>query len=486
MTRKILLLILIFLTLQFDFTYCFCEEKSPLSIEDIEDLLRSFVNKRRISELIMEYGVGFEKTEENLRKLNKIGADELILSTVEKEWEKNNRFLKVETDPIGATAYLKEVERGQMNEVRKGLTPLELEGLKPKEYVIKVEKEGYFPQEHRLSLVERRRLNIGFKLVKKDVISPVQKHVEIHFNYSVFLSAAHTQTNLATQWAKEIEKRTNGAVRIKIIPDGALTTADKCYEGVLNGFSDIGMSAFYYTPSTFPLSRVIDLPLGYKSGWAATKLANEYLKRFKPKEFDRLKVMYLHAPGPIILHTKRPVNNLEDIKGMKIRSTGIAAKSVEMLGGVSVALKMPETYDGLTKGTVDGLMLFRGGLYNSKIGEVAKHSVETYGIATSIAIFVVMNKNKWNGLPPDFQRIIDEVNEEWIEKTGRLWDEVDKLGKDYAMRLGNQIISLSKSENERWARKVIPLLMEYVNDTEKQGLPGKHALKFCLDYLKNL
>ena len=53
-----------------------------------------------------------------------------------------------------------------------------------------------------------------------------------------------------------------------------------------------------------------------------------YYKKFKPKEFDEVKVMYLHGHGPGILHTKKEVKSLEDLKGMKIRCTGMAAKIV--------------------------------------------------------------------------------------------------------------------------------------------------------------
>jgi TRAP-type C4-dicarboxylate transport system substrate-binding protein len=63
------------------------------------------------------------------------------------------------------------------------------------------------------------------------------------------------------------------------------------------------------------LTEVIDLPLGYKSAHAATRLVNEYYKKFKPKEFDEVKVLYFFAHGPGILHTKKPVYKLEDLKG---------------------------------------------------------------------------------------------------------------------------------------------------------------------------
>ena len=121
---------------------------------------------------------------------------------------------------------------------------------------------------------------------------------------------------------------------------GTLTPADKCYDGVEKGISDIGMSVLGYTRGRFPLSEVIDLPLGYRSGAAATELVNAFYGKFQPKEFDSVKIMYFHAHGPGFLHTKKPVAKLEDLKGMKIRCTGLAAKIVTALGGIPVAMPM--------------------------------------------------------------------------------------------------------------------------------------------------
>ena len=66
---------------------------------------------------------------------------------------------------------------------------------------------------------------------------------------------------------------------------------------------------------------MLDLPLGHKNGLTATRLINDYYKKFKPKELDDVKVMYLHGHGPGLLHTKTPVRKLEDLKGMKIAAT---------------------------------------------------------------------------------------------------------------------------------------------------------------------
>jgi len=68
-----------------------------------------------------------------------------------------------------------------------------------------------------------------------------------------------------------------------------------------------------------------------------------------------------------------------------------------------------------------------------KLAEVTKCVTENYGSAYSVGFLIVMNKDKWNSLPPDIQKAIEKVNEQWIEKTGKAWDEIDKEGKEFAL-----------------------------------------------------
>lgn len=315
---------------------------------------------------------------------------------------------------------------------------------------------------------------VGFSLTVPSVMA------QIKLNYSVFFPATHKNAILATEWAKEIEKRTGGRVQITMFYGGTLTPADKCYDGVVKGISDIGFSVMAYTRGRFPLTEVSDLPLGIKSGLVATRVINEYYKKFRPKEFDDVQVMYLHGHGPGILHTKKPVNKLEDLKGMKIRCTGMAAKIVAALGATPVAMPMGETYDALSRGVVDGSMAPQEALQGWKWGEVVKYTIENFGSSYSTGMFVVMNKEKWNSLPPDVQKIIEQINEEYIEKQGKVWDEIDKEGRDYTIARGNKIITLSPDEDQRWEKMVRPILNDYKKAMKEKGLPGEEVLSFYL------
>jgi len=295
--------------------------------------------------------------------------------------------------------------------------------------------------------------------------------------YSIFFPAAHAQAKAAEAWAKEIEKRSAGQVKISLFPGGTLTPADQCYDGVVKGISDIGMSAFAYTRGRFPQMEALDLPLGYPNGLVATRVANDFYRAMKPKALENVKVLYLHAHGPGLLHTKKPVRTLEDLKGMKIRSTGFSAKVVSALGAVPVAMPQGETYEALSKGTADGTIGPIEVLKGWKQGEVIKSTTDCYDVGYTTAFFVVMNLKKWNALSPEVRKVFEDVSREWVDVHGRAWDEADREGRAFTKSLGNQIIPLSAQESARWKKAVRPTIEEYIREAEKKGVPGRKSVK---------
>ena len=312
-----------------------------------------------------------------------------------------------------------------------------------------------------------------------------QQEKVITLNYANFFPAPSPHSVLAEQWGKEIEKRTNGRVKITFFHGGTLAPAAQIYDSTVQGIADMGFSVLGYTRGKFPLTEVIDIPLGLKTGVTATKLINAYYKKFQPKEFDEVKVLYLHAHGPGLIHTtKKPIAKLEDLKGMKLRGAGLQAKIILALGAAPVGTTMPETYDVLRTGVAEGALAPFMALKDFRWGELTKYSIENYGSSYSVGFFVVMNKNKWNALPADIQKVFTQVSEEYTDKVGALWDQTDKDGIAFIKSKGVTILPLSKEEDARWAAAVRPLLDDYVAAMKAKGLPGDQALKFCQDFIK--
>lgn len=296
-------------------------------------------------------------------------------------------------------------------------------------------------------------------------------------SYSIFFPPTHIQCQLAEEWAEEVGNRTNGQVEIDIYAGGTLTPAPECYEGVVTGISDIGMSCFAYTRGRFPLLEGLDLPLGYPDGTAATSIATEMAKKFEPEELADTEVMYLHAHGPGILASKKPVRKIEDMEGLKVRATGLSSKIVDTLGGTPIGMSQPETYEALQKGVVEATFCPIETLKGWKQGEVIDYVTDTSMIGYTTTFFVVMNKDKWNELPEDVQATIQEINNEWVVKHGAAWDQADAEGRAFVEELGHEIIELDDAESARWVEAVEPILQEYVDAMEEKGLPGQEFLE---------
>ena len=88
-------------------------------------------------------------------------------------------------------------------------------------------------------------------------------------------------------------------------------------------------------------------------------------------------------------------------------------------------------------------------------------------------------------MPPDLQKIIEQVSEEWPEKHGKLWDDIDKESLEYYQKQkGHTLIEVSKEEQDKTKEKMKPIINEWVQTKKAMGLPAEEALKFCLDWLK--
>ncbi|HEX2964804.1 MAG TPA: TRAP transporter substrate-binding protein [Syntrophorhabdaceae bacterium] len=318
---------------------------------------------------------------------------------------------------------------------------------------------------------------------------PVEGHTQqktITLKVANWFPIAHKQTPLLDSWGKELEKRTNGRVKVNYYPGGQLVPAVQSYDAVTKGISDVGNHVIGYTVGRFPLTEVLDLPLGYPNNTVPTHLANAFYAKFKPKEFDDVKILWFHAQAPGIVHTKtKPINRLEDLKGMKMRTFGSNAELMSLLGGTPVAMPMGDVYDALSRGVAEGLMCAYEATEGFRFGEHLKYTTENYGTSYSAVFVVVLNKDKWNAMAPDIQKIVDDLSKEYIDKYAAMWDDVEKSGKQFLLKRGNKIISLTKEEDARWVKAAQPIFNTYVKKMKEKGLPGEEALKFAQDYLKS-
>ena len=309
----------------------------------------------------------------------------------------------------------------------------------------------------------------------------------VKLTYSNFFPPGHIQSKLAEAWCQEVETRTNGEVVVEYYPGQTLTKARQVYDGVVEGLSDVGFSVLAYTRGRFPVMAAVDLPLGYTSGTVATKVVNTVYKKFMPKELMDTQVMYLHAHGPGLIHTKgKAVRKLEEMKGLKFRGHGTSALVVEALGGTPVPKPMPETYQMLQKGVVNGAVYPFEANKGWKLGEVTNYCTADFSAAYTTSFFVVMNKDKWNSLSTANQKIIEQINLEWVDKHGEAWDTSDAQGIVFFLNQGGEIIGLDGKEAERWKKAVAPIISDYAADMTQKGFNGNEIVDFTIETLNSL
>lgn len=306
------------------------------------------------------------------------------------------------------------------------------------------------------------------------------------FTYNNFFPPTSQYSILAEMWIKEINKRTNGAVEISYLPGASLTTSDKVYDGVVTGISDIGFSVVAYNIGRFPQTELIDLPQGYPSGYVSTMVTNDFYNQFKPAEFNDVHVFYFQATGPqVIFTTKKEVAKLEDLQGLVLRSTGVGAKIATALGATGYAAAQNAAYELMSKGVIDGSIAPREVLAGWKQGDVVNFVTECYDIGSVSNMYVVMNKDKWNSLTPDIQKVFTDVSQQWIEYHAMVSANYDKTGMDYFFAQPNRKeINLSADESKRWVEKVQPLLNDSIASITAKGFNGSDLEKYIQDRIK--
>jgi TRAP-type C4-dicarboxylate transport system substrate-binding protein len=284
-----------------------------------------------------------------------------------------------------------------------------------------------------------------------------------------YLPVTHKMSLLTGWFCDEIKKRTNGQVEITYHPGGTLLSPVKMYDGVVTGITDMGFSHTSYTRGRFPVMEAFDLPQGFSSGWIATGVSTDFFNKYRPAEWNETHVLYVTNPGPLILEcVNKPVRSLEDIKGFKVRAVGVMSEVIKALGAVPIPLEMPDCYDALRRNVIDGITVDLSTLKYWKFAEVVKFVTADWQLGSGYTFYFVINKDKWNGLPPDIQKIFTEVASEAREKQALLWNEMDIEGRDLFKSVGGQIVPLSDAEAARWVKAVQPVIGDY-----KKAMVGK-------------
>jgi TRAP-type transport system periplasmic protein len=292
----------------------------------------------------------------------------------------------------------------------------------------------------------------------------------IKLKFANYFPPTHMNSIMMGKFCEELNKKLAGKVELTQYAGGTLLTATKMAAGVATGIADIGLSHCSYSRGRFPVMEIMELPLGFPSAWIATHVANDFYDKFKPKEWDTYHpLMFSTSPINVIQTLNKPVKTLEDIKGLKIRGTGRIGDIVKALGAVPMPIETVDLYEALRRGVIDGTYTPVETLKGFKTGEVLKYTSATWKVGSVFAFYVVMNKNKWNALPPDVQKTFTEFSKEFIERWAVEWNNIDIEGREFFLKQGGQVIPVSDAEGAKMAKAAEPVIADYKKDLTSKG-----------------
>lgn len=307
----------------------------------------------------------------------------------------------------------------------------------------------------------------------------------VTLRYHSFAAPASVVWALNTAWMDKVERESGGRIHFERFPAMQLGGAvASLYDQVRDGVADVTWVLTGTTAGRFPRVEAFELPFMMNNTVATSRALWEYVQTMAADEFREVHLLAAHVHDAGHLHVvNRAVRSPADLRGLRVR--GATRQSTRLLGVLAatpVGLPLPHIPEALSRGTIDAALTTWPALVSVRAHEQVRHHTEflvgTGTPALFTATFVqVMNRRRYDGLPPDLKRVIDANS--GIENSVR-WgvgqEEDTPRSRRAAVERGNQIITLSAAEVQEFVRLSMPIAEEWVAEVTRRGLNGQQLL----------
>uniref|UniRef100_UPI00333FE812 TRAP transporter substrate-binding protein n=1 Tax=Castellaniella defragrans TaxID=75697 RepID=UPI00333FE812 len=303
---------------------------------------------------------------------------------------------------------------------------------------------------------------------------------EVTLKIAHFLPAGTpAQQKVLEPWCAELGQASGGRIACQFYPAMQLGgTPGQLVDQALHGVADIVWTAPGYSAGRFPVTEAIELPFVVRDARSGSRAAWNFYQQHARGEFSKYHVLAMHVDGGVALHTaNRPIARLEDIKGLKLRTpTRMASRTLSALGGEPVSMPPGQVTEAISKGVVDGAMGAWEVVLPTRLDEVTRYHIQpaagqTYPSATVLAL--LMNKEKYEGLPADLKALIDERSGmPLVERFGTVWDEVAVDARERVLAAGGQVLDIGAADLEAMKNAARPVEQKWRAEISKKGLDG--------------
>lgn len=258
--------------------------------------------------------------------------------------------------------------------------------------------------------------------------------------------------------------------------------------GLSDGTADLGFVATLFEAARFPLQNVSYVaPFGTDDVAAVSSTVAELQQRVPAMNaaWTKNNLVYLGGVSLDTYHlwTREPVRSIDDLKGRKISAPGPAANWVRNTGAVAVAGSLPTYYEDIKTGVSDGALTFATGAWGARLHEVAPH-ITKVSIGAMYAGALVVNKSRFDALPPGVQQVLREVGSDYARRYAEEQSRLALQAMAQAQAAGARVAELDARQRQRWAAALPNVAQTWVDDLEARGLPGREVLTLYLTGLQ--
>jgi TRAP-type transport system periplasmic protein len=297
---------------------------------------------------------------------------------------------------------------------------------------------------------------------------------------STWVPPTHTMTRALVEWGKQIEQESGGRLKLNVLPK-PVTNPPGHFDAVRDGLVDVSYTVQGYTPGRFPLATLAELPFLGDSA-EALSVAFQRTATKHPQILDEYKgvkvlAVFTHGPGTIY-NTKRPINSLADLQGLKFRVGGGMVNEIGKAIGAHVTLKpAPESYELVSSGVMDGVFFPAESIQAFKLEKLIKHVTVFPGGLYNTAFVFMMNKGTYDKLSAQNKAAIDKVSGEQLARLlGRGWDAVDREGRAVMQANGVVVTQASPTFIKEITDRVAQFEQGWINTAKQKGLETPEAV----------
>ena len=302
---------------------------------------------------------------------------------------------------------------------------------------------------------------------------------DYEYNLQSFLPAQATiPADIIDVWADKVEAASGNRIKINRFPSMQLGgKPPQLIDQVLDGAIDMTWNVVSYTPGRFPSTEVFELPFIVNDARAASAAFWTMMKEhMENTEFKSVKVLGTWVHGPGMIHTSRPVVTPSDLGGMKIRGGSRQVNALlNQLGATPVGMPVPAVPEALSKGVIDGTTIPWEVTRALKVPELVQNHTEFTGpMLYTITFVLVMNKDRFNDLPADLQKVMDDNSGmDFSVFAGGTQSDADGPSRQLAVDRGNNIITLDAAQSAAWAAAAAPVYDTWLAEMKDRGIDGQ-------------